>query len=105
VTKDLLVRHLPTIEIKSYTNLFDSVADALDLEPEEIFVISDGAPNRGRWRLPRDIIREVKARNAVVGARIHTVSVVRVVDGDEHIALLKAIAEGNAGEHVQRTLK
>jgi hypothetical protein len=105
VTKELLVRHLPTIEIKSYTNLFDSVAEALDLGPEEVFVISDGAPNRGRWRLPRDIIREVKARNETVGATIHTVSVVRVVDGDEHIALLKAIAEGNGGEHVQRTLK
>lgn len=105
VTKELLVRHLPTLEIKSYTNLFDSIARALDLAPEEVFVISDGAPNRGRWQLPRDIIREVKARNATVGARIHTVSVVRVVDGDEHIALLKAIAEGNGGEHVQRTLK
>ena len=33
VTKELLVRHLPTIEIKSYTNLFDSIERALRAGP------------------------------------------------------------------------
>ncbi len=104
VTKELLVRHLPTIEIKSYTNLFDSIARALRLDVEEVFVISDGAPNRGRWRLPRDIIREVKKLNAGK-ATINTISVVRVVDGDKHIALLRQIAKDGGGRHEQRTLK
>jgi hypothetical protein len=33
------------------------------------------------------------------------VSVVRVVDGEEHISLLERIAESNGGQHVARTLK
>jgi hypothetical protein len=32
------------------------------------------------------------------------VSVVRTVDGDDHIGLLKRIAAENGGESVQRTL-
>ena len=72
--------------------------------PDELFIISDGAPNRGRWQLPRDVIREIKKLNRK-GIPMHTVSVVRVVDGDDHIDLLKTIAEQNGGKHVQRTLK
>jgi len=104
ITKELLLEHLDTIEIKSYTNLFDSIEKALSLEPDEVFVISDGAPNRGRKKFPSDIragILELNRRHA----RINTVSVVRVVDGEEHIALLAGIAEDSGGETVQRTLK
>ena len=36
---------------------------------------------------------------------IHTISVVRTVDGDKHVALLKTIAEQHGGKAVQRTLK
>jgi len=104
VTKELLVRHLPTIEVKNYTNLFDAIETALELGTDEVFVISDGDPNRGRKQFPDDIISELKRINTR-GARIHTVSVIRTVDGDEHVALLKRIAESNGGEHVQRTLK
>lgn len=104
VTKELLVRHLPEIEIKSYTNIYDSMEKALTLKPDEIFLISDGAPNRGRYRTPRDILRELKALN-VKKIRINTISVVRVVDGDEHVGLLKQIAEQHGGKAVQRTLK
>jgi hypothetical protein len=104
VTKELLLRHLPTLEVKSYTNLFDSIEKALALDPQEIFVISDGAPNRGRKQHPKEILRELKRINTK-STRIHTISVVRVVDGDEHTSLLKAIAGDHGGEHVARTLK
>jgi hypothetical protein len=104
VTKELLCRHLPTIEIKSYTNLFDSLETALGLGVEEIFVVSDGEPNRGRKQYPDDIIAELERLNTR-GTKIHTVSVVRVVDGEEHISLLKRIADENGGQHVARTLK
>ena len=104
ITKSRLVDHLADIEIKSYTNLFDSIEHAFSIDPDEVFVISDGAPNRGRFRLPRDIIREVKKLNQK-RVPIHTISVVRVVDGDEHIALLATIAQDSGGTHVQRTLK
>ncbi len=103
-TKELLVRHLPTIEIKSYTNLFDSLERAFELDPDELFVISDGEPNRGRRRLPRDILNETDRLNRR-HVPVHTVSVVRVVDGDEHLSFLKELATRNGGEHVARTLK
>ena len=104
VTKERLVRHLKTIEIKSYTNLYDSLEKAIGLGPDEIFVISDGEPNRGRWRSARDILRELKKLNAR-RTPIHTISVVRTVDGDKHVGLLRAIAEQHGGQAVQRTLK
>jgi hypothetical protein len=104
VTKELLLRHLPTIEIKSYTNLFDSMELALGLGVDELFVVSDGEPNRGRKQFPDDILAELERVNAR-RARIHTVSVVRTVDGDDHVMLLKRIAEAFGGEHVQRTLR
>lgn len=103
VTKDLLVQYLPTIEVKSYSNLFDSIETALGLGVDEIFVISDGVPNRGRKQFPDDILSEIKRLNTK-GTRIHTVSVVRTVDGDEHVALLKRIADENHGQYVERTL-
>jgi hypothetical protein len=104
VTKELLVRHLPTIEIKSYTNLFDAIEIALGLGVDEVFVISDGEPNRGRKQFPDDILSELKRLNTR-GARIHTVSVVRTVDGDQHVSLLKRIADENDGQHEARTLR
>ena len=104
VTKQLLLQHLPKIEIKSYTNLFDAIEKALSLKVDEIFVISDGEPNRGRKRFPRDILRELKKINARKTV-IHSISVVRVVDGDKHIELLEQIARDHGGRHVQRTLK
>ena len=104
VTKELLVRHLPEIEIKSYTNIYDSLEKALAMNPDEVFLISDGEPNRGRWRLPRDILRELGKINTR-RVRINTISVVRTVDGDKHVGLLKKIAEAHGGQAVQRTLK
>ncbi|HEX5138388.1 MAG TPA: HEAT repeat domain-containing protein [Planctomycetota bacterium] len=104
VTKELLLRHLPTIEVKNYTNLFDSIEAALELGVDEVFVISDGEPNRGRKQFPDEILAELKRINTR-HTRIHTVSVIRTVDGDEHVGILKRIAEENGGEHVERTLR
>jgi hypothetical protein len=104
LTKELLLRHIPTLEVKSYTNLFDAMETALGLGVDEMFVISDGEPNRGRKQFPRDILRELRKLNPGRTV-IHTVSVVRTVDGDDHVALLKSIAEQHGGRHVARTLK
>ncbi|MGQ0612719.1 MAG: vWA domain-containing protein [Planctomycetaceae bacterium] len=104
VTKELLVRHLPDLEIKSYTNLFDALELALGLKPEEIFLISDGEPNRGRKILPRDILTELEKINPRK-VRVHTVSVVRTVDGHTHVPLLKEIAEATGGRYEERTVR
>ena len=74
------------------------------LEPEEVFVISDGEPNRGRKRLPKQILSELQEVNTT-HAVIHTISLALVRDGDEHVALLRRIAEDHKGQHVQRTLR
>ncbi len=104
VTKELLVRHLPELEIKSYTNLFDALELALGLEPDEIFLISDGEPNRGRKILPRDILTELEKINPRK-VKVHTVSVVRTVDGHTHVPLLKEIAEATGGRYEERTVR
>jgi HEAT repeat protein len=104
VTKAMLQKHVAELEIKSYTNLFDAIETGLELEPDEMFVISDGEPNRGRKQMPREFLAELKRLNPRGKVRIHTVSVVRTVDGGEHVKLLKAIAEEHGGQAVQRTL-
>jgi von Willebrand factor type A domain/HEAT repeats len=104
VTKELLLRHLPTIEVKNYTNLFEAIETALALGVDEVFVISDGEPNRGRKQFADEILAELKRLNTR-GTRIHTVSVIRTVDGDEHVSVLKRIADENGGEHIERTLR
>jgi hypothetical protein len=104
ITKELLARHLPTLEIKSYTNLFDALERALSLDPEEVFVVSDGEPNRGPKILPRDILSGLDAINARK-VPIHAVSVVRAVDGHDHVPLLREIAERSGGRYVERTVR
>jgi hypothetical protein len=104
VTKERLVRHLPTIEIKSYTNLWGALDAALALEPDEVFLISDGEPNRGRYQMTKEILRELKERNDR-RVPIHCISVVRTVDGDEHVKLLREIAGQHGGRYEERTLK
>ena len=104
VTKGLLVRHLPTIEVKNYTNLFEAIETALALGVEEVFVVSYGEPNRGRKQFADEILAELKRLNTK-RAKIHTVSVIRTVDGEEHVKLLKRIADESGGTHVERTLR
>jgi hypothetical protein len=76
----------------------------LALEVDEIFVISDGEPNRGRKQFADEILAELKRLNTK-GTRIHTVSVIRTVDGDEHVSVLKRIADENGGMHISRTVR
>ena len=104
VTKALLIEKLQDLEIKSYTNLFDAIERGLRMQPDEIFVISDGTPNRGRKKFTRDILKEIGRLNPNRRVAIHCVSVVRTVDGDDHVDLLKKIAAENRGQSVQRTL-
>ncbi|MEM8884414.1 MAG: VWA domain-containing protein [Planctomycetota bacterium] len=104
ITKSMLVRELGEIEIKSYTNLFDAMELGLELGPDEMFVISDGEPNRGRKQSERDIRSELRKINPRRKVTIHTVSVVRTVDGGKHVELLRAIAGDHGGKSVQRTL-
>ncbi len=102
-----LVRYLPEQETKSYTNIYDSLERALGLlgvgrqavEPapglDEIVLLSDGVPNRGKLKATERILEAIAALNGG-RVRIHTVSL-----GDEEHELLKALAAQNGGKHVE----
>lgn len=101
-----LVRFLPEQETKSYTNLHDAVEEALGLlgvgaarrDPppgiDEIVVLSDGVPNRGRVRGEDRVVESLTAMNAG-RARIHCVSL-----GEPTTQLLRRLAEANGGRYV-----
>ncbi len=103
-----LVRYLPDQETKSYTNIYDSLERAFGLtgvgsqaidEPvrlDEIVLLSDGIPNRGKIKDSERILEAVTALNTR-RLRLHTVSL-----GDEVLDLLPALAEQNGGRHVHR---
>lgn len=101
-----LVRFLPEQETKSYTNLHDALEEALGLlgvgaaartpAPglDEIVVLSDGVPNRGRIRDPDRLLDAVTTLNAG-RARIHAVSL-----GPPTNDLLRRVAAANGGRFV-----
>ena len=63
---------------------------------DAIYLLSDGAPNAGKFEEMGDILREIKKLNKTRRVQIHCVSLAR--DSD----LLKELAEQNGGTYVQR---
>lgn len=93
-------------EPTSYTNLFDAVDRAFGLAGrgrwaveapqalDAVFLLSDGAPNRGRHRTPEAVVRNV-ARLSERRVPVHTIGA-----GEEVFPLLKAIAAATGGRFV-----
>jgi hypothetical protein len=91
---------------KSYTNIYDALEDTLGLagigpaarvpEPglDELVLLSDGCPNRGKLKEPAKILEAIRALN---GGRvvIHAVAL-----GDAPGELLPALARENGGKFV-----
>jgi len=106
VVKARLVAWVEEAEPLSYTNLYDAVETAFGYagkgrraaaEPvrvDAVFLLSDGAPNRGRYREPARIVPAV-AELAEGRIPVHTIGA-----GDEAFPLLKAIAEATGGTFV-----
>lgn len=103
-----LEAYLPEQETKSYTNIYDALEQALGLlgdgasacDPapglDEVVLLSDGVPNRGKLRRVDQILLAIRAQNGG-RVRIHTVSL-----GEEPGELLPILAEQNDGRHVHR---
>ena len=101
-----LARYLPEQETKSYTNLHDALEAALGLLGDgaaarapapgldEVVVLSDGVPNRGRIKEPDKILDAIRKLNAG-RVRIHAVCL-----GDEPTDLLPRLAAENGGRYV-----
>ena len=97
---------MKTIEPTSYTNLFDAVALAFGhagrglravKTPEKIdaiFLLSDGAPNRGRFRVAKRVVSHISELSKKE-IPVHTIGA-----GEEVFPLLRAIAEATGGTFV-----
>jgi len=107
VMKYLAIQRLAEIEPTSYTNLYDAVETAFryagrgSREPEEapvkldaIFLLSDGAPNRGLYRNDERIVKHI-ARMSGGDIPVHTIGA-----GEEVFPLLQAIAAATGGDFV-----
>lgn len=103
---------LPQLETKSYTNLYDAVETALGLlgdsvagagapggatpapGVDDVVVLTDGVPNRGKWKDADRICAGLRERNAG-RARISCVAL-----AEEGADLLRRIAKENGGAFV-----
>jgi HEAT repeat protein len=104
------VRTLPALPTKSYTNISDSLERAFAWagagrwavpEPpglDEVFLMTDGLPNRGRIRDPDRIAEAVRGWNASTRARVHTVALGERIDA----SLLETIAKESGGKTTRR---
>lgn len=106
VQKLLAIRYLESIEPTSYTNLYDAVDMAFGhagrgsrpREPgvriDAIFLLSDGAPNRGRHRAHKRVVEGIQAMSRRE-IPVHTIGA-----GEEVFSLLMAIARETGGEFI-----
>lgn len=92
------------------TNIFDAIEQAFNIVSatndaknlkkgaDTIFLMTDGAPNRGKFFEPDLILKEVKRMNATRKLTIHTIGV-----GEGHNApLLQTLAAQNGGQYIAR---
>ena len=61
---------------------------------DEVFLLTDGEPNRGRYKDTRAILAGLAALDPKRTVRIHTVSV-----GEDPKALMSAVAKRHGGRH------
>ncbi|MDA1195534.1 MAG: VWA domain-containing protein, partial [Planctomycetota bacterium] len=106
VQKLLAIRYLESIDPTSYTNLYDAVDMAFGhagrgsrprdpaVKLDAVFLLSDGAPNRGRHRAHARVIDGIKAMSRRE-IPVHTIGA-----GEEVFPLLMAIARETGGEFV-----
>jgi hypothetical protein len=106
VQKHRAIRHLEAIEPTSYTNLYDAVDKAFGYQgggrwpvedPEAldaVFLLSDGAPNRGLHRTEDAVVRHVGLL-ADGKVPVHTIGA-----GEAVFPLLRAISGATGGRFV-----
>ncbi len=92
---------------KMYTNIFDTLERALGFAGlgryaltdapgvDDVFILTDGEPNRGRFRDTRAILAGLKAVDPKKLVRIHAISI-----GDDPRELMAAIAKQQGGRYV-----
>jgi hypothetical protein len=101
-----LVAYLAEQATRSYTNIYDALEDALGLAGigaaarapapglDELVILSDGYPNRGKLTEPKQILEAIRRLNA------GRVVIDAVALGDGPGELLPALAKENGGRYV-----
>ncbi len=110
-----LVRYLPDQETKSYTNIYDSLEEALGLAGlgaearrpapglDEILLLSDGVPNRGKLQDEDRIVDAIEIL-AAGRVRISTVSLGPPPTDDRATKLLERLALVTGGKYVNQPI-
>ncbi|MFO0934748.1 MAG: VWA domain-containing protein [Planctomycetota bacterium] len=103
------VAWLDAIVPRSFTNLYDAVETAFEyagrgrhpsdapIRLDAVFVLSDGAPNRGRYHLPSQVVDGIAALSQK-SVPVHTIGA-----GEQVMALLRRIAEATGGTCTEAT--
>ncbi|MHC4861915.1 MAG: HEAT repeat domain-containing protein, partial [Planctomycetota bacterium] len=90
-------------EPRGRTNLFDALALALDRpDVDTVFVLTDGAPSTGEYRLRREILTEVSRLNRYRKAVIHAVEIGGDTIGRRWRGFMRELAESAGGRYVKR---
>jgi hypothetical protein len=95
VQKHKAIEWIHSFETVSYTNIYDAVASAFrygdGARLDAVFLLSDGAANRGRHRRPDDVVEAI-AELSRRRVPVHTIGV-----GEEAFPLLRRIATATGG--------
>ncbi len=114
-TKREALKYIDSLAPLGATNIFDSLEKAFGIgmggpgavqdaryasadTADTIFLLSDGAPNKGRITAPDGILEEVRKMNRLRRIVIHTIGVGK----DENRPFMKALADQNGGTYVHR---
>jgi len=100
------VTDFEALTTKKYTNIYDTLERALGFAGlgrwakedapgvDDVFILTDGEPNRGRYRDLKGILHGLSEVDPKRTVRIHAISV-----GDDPRALMAAIAKEHGGRH------
>jgi hypothetical protein len=92
--------YLGKLKAKGETNLYDALMLALsDRDVDTIFLLSDGAPNRGKRTAPRDILEGIQLANRFRKVVINTIQI------GTHQEFMRLIAETNGGSYKHLKLR
>ena len=94
------VRFVRNLATGTGTNIYDSLSEAIkDERVDTIFLLSDGAPTRGRFTDAGTILGEIRIQNAVRNVTINTIAVGSDL-GEGMISFMKRLAAENSGSFV-----
>ncbi|MFM9116053.1 MAG: VWA domain-containing protein [Planctomycetota bacterium] len=97
--KNAAVRFIKQQLVQSDTASYDALKAALRYDTEAIYFVTDGEPNAGRIKHPRDIIQAITQENYARRITLHTIGIGVGPAGNNFDSFLKELARQNLGEY------